>query len=248
MVTFPLARLNSCSWRYASLRDMVAIFKAVTASVLIFTLVLFLWERAASLPRTVLIIEWFVLAVMLGGPRLAYRIYRESRLGRSPTAVDGARGRRVILFGYCDEADTFIRTVRRDAKSGYALVGIFETNPRHVGRQLHGVPVLGLLESLPQFVEEARERGMAPERIIVAPSHIDREQLGEIVAVASKAGLGVDRLPNIQRLASMDEEGLKPQAVRLEERYVAGYRAVPDDDLDAWAQASARELIAEEPW
>lgn len=35
---------------------------------------------------------------------------------------------------------------------------------------------------------------------------------------------------------------------RLEERYIRGYEEIPDDDLEAWAAMSGREMIAEEPW
>ena len=35
----------------------------------------------------------------------------------------------------------------------------------------------------------------------------------------------------------------------LDEAIVAGYRAVPDDsELDAWAEASLRAMVVEEPW
>lgn len=35
----------------------------------------------------------------------------------------------------------------------------------------------------------------------------------------------------------------------ISRRIVEGYTAVPDDrELDRWAEASARDMIAEEPW
>jgi FlaA1/EpsC-like NDP-sugar epimerase len=216
MVTFPAVRLNSGSWRYASVRDMLAIVQAATISLLVFTLVLFLWERVASLPRTVLVIEWFVLVAMLGGPRLAYRAYRDARSGRL-SASGNVLERRVLLFGYCDEAEMFIRAVRRDPKSAYSVLAIFETNGKHIGRRMHGVPVLDL-ESLPKFAEEVGSRGTAPECIIIAPPRPDRALLSEIVALASRAGIRVDRLPNIKEVSGPAAKiGLKTQAVRLED-------------------------------
>lgn len=217
VVVFPAARLNSGSWRYASVRDMLAIAQAATVSLLVFTVVLFLWERVASLPRTVLVIEWFVLVAMLGGPRLAYRAYRDARSGRL-SATGRQPGKHVLLYGYCDETEMFIRAVRRDPKSRYGVIGIVETNPKHFGRQLHGVPVRELTEGLPHFVEEARQRDLDPECIIIGSPHVDRTLLAEIVGLASRAGIRVDRLPDIQNVTGTASQGsLKTQAVRLED-------------------------------
>jgi FlaA1/EpsC-like NDP-sugar epimerase len=217
MAVFPAARLNSGSWRYASVRDMLAIAQAATISVLVFTTVLFLWERVASLPRTVMVIDWFVLVALLGGPRLAYRAYRDARSGRLSASASRPE-KQVLLYGYCDEAEMFIRAVRRDPKSRYGVIGIFETNPKHVGRQLHGVPVVGLIDAIPGFVEDARRRDHEPECIIVASPHVERGLLAEIVALASRAGIRVDRLPDIQNVAGTPGQvSLKTQAVRLED-------------------------------
>ena len=67
-------------WRYASLNDLWAITKAVTAAVLIFAFVMFIWTRLEPLPRSVLLINWFVLMALLGGPRFFYRLLKDRRI------------------------------------------------------------------------------------------------------------------------------------------------------------------------
>ncbi len=64
-------------WRYASLNDLVAIVRAVTLSLLIFLLITFLITRLDELPRSFLIINWLVLAFLLGAPRLLYRVFKD---------------------------------------------------------------------------------------------------------------------------------------------------------------------------
>ena len=59
-------------WRYASLNDLWAITKAVTTATLIFAFVMFIWVRLEPLPRSVLLINWFVLMALLGGPRFFF--------------------------------------------------------------------------------------------------------------------------------------------------------------------------------
>ena len=64
-------------WRYASLNDLWAITKAVTTATLIFSFVMFIWIRLEPLPRSVLLINWFVLMALLGGPRFFYRLLKD---------------------------------------------------------------------------------------------------------------------------------------------------------------------------
>mgnify|MGYP001308804932 CR=1 FL=1 len=69
-------------WRYASLNDLWAITKAVTTATLIFSFVMFIWIRLEPLPRPVLLINWFVLMALLGGPRFFYRLLKDRPLAR----------------------------------------------------------------------------------------------------------------------------------------------------------------------
>ena len=53
-------------WRYASMNDLIQITKAVTLAVLVFALILFVVSRAEFLPRSLPVINWFVLMALLG--------------------------------------------------------------------------------------------------------------------------------------------------------------------------------------
>src|SRR5262249_29869540 len=67
-------------WRYASLPDLVNIARAATLTVVIFLPVMFLFTRLATLPRSLLLIDWLVLIALLGGPRIAYRVFKDRGL------------------------------------------------------------------------------------------------------------------------------------------------------------------------
>ena len=64
-------------WRYASIADLWAITKAVTLVFLLFSFVMFLWMRLETFPRSILVINWFVLMMLLGGPRFFYRLTKD---------------------------------------------------------------------------------------------------------------------------------------------------------------------------
>lgn len=241
-VVFPLSRLNSGSWRYASLRDLLAIGRAVTAAVLVLTVLLFLLDRGASLPRSVLVIEWFVLTIMLAAPRLLYRLYRDSRAGRMSLTGSPISATPVLLYGFADETETFIRAVNRDRNARFRAVGIVEPNAKHRGRQLHGVPVIGALEALPPYMDEARKRGTEPSQLIVARPGLDRRTLAEIVEAAARAGIKVTRLPNLQHtMSALPAEAVKPQEVRLED--LLGRQPVVLDEAGVSKFISGRRVL-----
>ena len=79
-VTFIALRMYRGVWRYASMNDLLAIAKAATLTILIFVPVLFLWTRLEQMPRSLPVINWFVLVALLGGPRLAYRLFKDRGL------------------------------------------------------------------------------------------------------------------------------------------------------------------------
>ena len=83
-------RLYSGVWRYASTNDLVAIIKSVTLAILIFLPVQFLLTRLVWMPRSTLVINWFVLMALLGGPRFIYRQFDDLLRSGRKSGLTGA--------------------------------------------------------------------------------------------------------------------------------------------------------------
>src|SRR5256885_6122358 len=120
---FLLTGLYRGIWRYASLPDLFNIARAVTLTVAIFLAVMFVVTRLEALPRSTLLIDWFVLIALLGGPRLAYRLFKDRGLDHILERVKH-QSVPVLLISAQDGADTFIREMRRDPRAGYRVVGV----------------------------------------------------------------------------------------------------------------------------
>ena len=82
-------------WRYASLPDLFNIARAATLTELIFLPVMFVFTRLETLPRSTLLIDWLVLIALLGGPRLAYRLFKDRGLDH---LVERGRGQSVPVL------------------------------------------------------------------------------------------------------------------------------------------------------
>ena len=215
-VCFYAFGLNRGSWRYASIDDLIAIIKAVVLATLITSAIAFLVSRLDMLPRTVPFLTAVFLIVMMGGARFVYRVIKDRYIFR--TFGDAGAGEPVLLVGYTDEAESFVRAMGRQRRSLYQIVGIIDNTDRHVGRRLHNVRVLGNLDDLAEVVEALRKRNILVSRLVVCPSRSSVETMEQIVETAADLGLQVFMLPNSAQLVANDGNAPEvPQAIRLED-------------------------------
>lgn len=200
-------------WRYASLNDLVAIAKAVTLIILIFLPVLFFVTRLQDLPRSLVIINWFVLMTLLAAPRVAYRLLKDGRFDLTYRVESDPRVP-VLLVGAGDGAEMFIEAMDRRRRSEYRVVGIVDDVGRRIGRHIRGVPVIGGLDELPTLMERLQDRGDAPQRLIVTKPDLTGEKLQHLVDQAGQLGIVVARLPRLTefRAAEGDVE-IRPVAI-----------------------------------
>jgi FlaA1/EpsC-like NDP-sugar epimerase len=215
---FPLFSLNSGAWRYASLLDVLSIVKAVTAINVVFLAGHFILFRGLYLPRSSLVMTWFIMIVGLGGPRLAYRLWKERGLSARFFDTSGIRVpvENVVIYGFTDNADLFIRDARR-SHHGVHLLGLVDDKPKNQGRQLHGVKVLGSLADLPEIARRA-ELGATPiNQLIVAKGQVPPAELSAVVEVAAPLKIAVKRLPDISRAGDLGETPIEVLPVSLED-------------------------------
>lgn len=197
-LVFFMSGLYRGIWRYASTADLVAITKAVTLAILLFLPVLFLLTRLEQVPRSLPIINWFVLMALLGGPRFLYRILKDRRLD-NVLAPAGTPRIPVLLVGAGDAAELFLRDIRRDRGSPYVPIGILDEKDTRVGRQIHGVSVLGTLDDIEMLLTGGK-LAEKPQKLILTKSDPSPELIRQVTGHAERLGLSVSRLPRLSEL------------------------------------------------
>ena len=202
-------RLYRGLWRYVSTQDLLALVRAVTLTILLFLPVLFLLTRASDLPRSLLVINWFVLLALLGGPRFLYRMTRDRR-----APPPDLRAIPVLLAGDGDGAELFLRASQR-GEAQYRAVGILARKAARVGRDIHGVPVLGRLDQLEEVVAQLKRKQQAPERLIVTDDNLSGAVMRSLLDQADALGISLARLPRLTDLKHglTDQLQVKPIAV-----------------------------------
>lgn len=203
-------------WRYASLNDLFAIARAVTLIILVFLPVMFLTTRLQDMPRSVMVINWFVLIILLAAPRILYRMLKD---GRFELSYDRSQDQRikVLLIGAGDAAEMFIQAMARRTRSDYQPVGILDAAERRVGRHIRGIPVLGGIDDLTAVVERLRARGTPPQRLIIAKPEIGPDKLRPLVDEAGQLGLTVARLPRLTEFRSAAGQEVEVRPVAIED-------------------------------
>jgi len=204
-------------WRYASLNDLLAITRAVTLVILLFLLVMFLWARLDNLPRSYLAINWFVLMALLGGPRFIYRLMKDRRIELRLESVN-ATSVPVLLVGAGDAAEEFIRSLSRTQNAYYHIVGIVSETAGRVGRNIHGVPVMGITDNLVSIIHELEKSGKKPQRLILTREDMDGSRVRGLLDAATEAGLTLARLPRLTEFKSGIGDTAEVRPVAIEDQ------------------------------
>ncbi|GAB2517321.1 polysaccharide biosynthesis protein [Lysobacter humi (ex Lee et al. 2017)] len=173
-------------WRFASVPDLWNILKAAIGGVLGIMLGLFLYNRMETVPRAVLVLYPIVLAAMLGAPRLVYRAWKDAQ-------SDDRRksSTRVLILGAGQAGEALVRDLRRFGT--YQPVGFLDDAARLRGSKMHGIPVLGRVESLPEIARET-----AAQLVVIAMPSADATSLQRVVGICEQSGLPFRMVPRLQ--------------------------------------------------
>jgi len=206
-------RLYRGIWRYASMNDLVALARAVTILMVLFSIEAFYVFNLEGLPRSVPFINWFVLLAMLGGPRFAYRLFKDQQF-RSRILAQSDAKIPVLLVGASDEAELFIRALQRSDQVAYKPVGIVSETRARVGKLIHDVAVLGTLDDIESVV--AKLKGSArPHRLVLTKDAFKGAEVRDLLQTADRLGLTLARMPKVHDLkaGAVDDVRVRPIAI-----------------------------------
>ncbi len=145
-------------WRYTSFNDLMKIMKAVTVGSVIMVVSFTLLFRFEAFPRSVFVIDWFILTVFLAGSRIVVRWFHEL------PPRDEISGRRVIIGGTGTFAELLLAEIKR--KGGFAPVGYLDDRVEMWGRMVQGLEVLGPFRDAAEIAEKNRV-----DEIIIPEAH-----------------------------------------------------------------------------
>ncbi len=220
LIVFERMGLYRRAWRFASVKDMLAIVLAVAmGSTLSGALILILWAWPWSstfvhgFPRSVIVIDAMLTLFLIGGQRFFTRWRREMALegGRN-----GHRGdqlaRSVLLIGAGEAGAVAVREMQRNPQLGYRPAGFLDDDPDTRGQSIYGVPVVGPISQLPQAASS-----LAVSEVLIAVPAAPGELVRRVFQLAREAGLAVRTLPTYDEVLSSHVSVRRAREVRLED-------------------------------
>lgn len=153
-------------WAYASIRELKLIAIAVTTASIIVSIIVSLISTmmvAKDFSRLVLVIDWLLSLLAVGGLRFSYRLVAESQLTTKQTE---SRQRRVLIVGAGDAGALVVREMQRNPQANLTPIGFVDDDPAKQKQEIHGTPVIGKLDELGRLIDLKQ----VDEVIIAIPS------------------------------------------------------------------------------
>jgi FlaA1/EpsC-like NDP-sugar epimerase len=177
-------------WRFASLPDLVRITQAVTAATVLVLVVLFVVNRSENLPRSVPPLFLAFQLGLLSGPRLLYRWLKDHRLSLRS-------GPRVLVVGAGRAGEMLVRDMLRDPDRTYNPVAFVDNTPRRQGGSIHGIPIRGPTDRIPELVES-----LGVDLIMLALPTASDAEMQALVELCEHSGKPLRTVPQLSNLVA----------------------------------------------
>ncbi|MDB4417776.1 polysaccharide biosynthesis protein [Akkermansiaceae bacterium] len=157
LITLTIFKVHRGLYRYVSIHDFVNLSKAITLGTLVFIgLWMLLLNDIYFMPRSIFVLEALLSLSLLSGLRISVRLWRSNRQQREKQGGEGVAGRALII-GAGNMGETIFRMVdRRFLGKDLDVVGFVDDSEGMQNSSIHGVPVLGPLDAVPQLVKELK--------------------------------------------------------------------------------------------
>lgn len=178
-------------WRFASVADLWSIMRGALLGVLAIALGLFLFNRLEGIPRSMLLLYPVFLVMQLGASRQMYRLWKDHRFN----LFDRAERKRVLLLGAGRAGEGLARDMLHGAE--YLPTGFLDDNPELKGAKIHGIPLLGALNDLPDVVRRRRV-----DVIVIAMPSATNAEMQRAVSLCEQTAVPFRTLPRLRDLVS----------------------------------------------
>lgn len=173
------------TWRYSSITDLFSIIKAAALSTITLLALIYLSRSFYGYPRSIFFMNAALLILSSGGIRFSRRILWEGLGGR----IKGAR--RVLIVGAGDTGESILRETKKNGF--YRPVAIIDDDEKKLGKEIHGIRILGNRTMIPRIVKEKEI-----EEIIIAIPRAKAEEMRDIVRYCRESKVPFKTMPPIR--------------------------------------------------
>jgi FlaA1/EpsC-like NDP-sugar epimerase len=182
-------RLYHRAWEYASVGEVMAIFRAITFSVLVTGAIQFI--VTGTVYKRLLIVTWMLHMILIGGSRFSWRMYRDLYMKSQQTK------KRALIIGAGSAGSMLVRQLIKSRDTDLMPVGFIDDDAKKQKLEIYGVTILGGTKDIPQIVEK-----YGIENIIIAIPSMRKGQLQDVYQECSKTTAKTQIMPMIEDIVS----------------------------------------------
>ncbi len=180
-------------WRYFRLPDLWPLVRALAVASAVMVIVFALAQPYDdSLPRSVVIFDFLLSVIFLGGARLARRTLAERA---SREARSARRAREVLVIGAGSGGQMVVRELKLNPNLGARAVGFLDDDPRKRGMRTEGLKVLGTTDEIGTILDR-----LGPDEVVIAIPSAPGVLRGKVVAACRERDIPVRTLPTVFEL------------------------------------------------
>ena len=217
------------AWEYASINELMAIVKGVTASILLTSVLAFIINGQVFI--RLIFITWMMHLILIGGSRISWRVVRRYILDEDieliPTLIVGAgRGGNLLIH-------QMLSTLTMGMKPIVAV----DDDPNKKNIELtDGIKVRGTTSDIHNLVTKYDIK-----RIVIAIPSLDKQKLNDIHKAATETGSEVLIMPNIDDIMAGRLEVSQLKKVEVED--LLGRDPIQLDDKGILEQVENKTIL-----
>jgi len=186
-------------WRYASTRELVLIFSAVTTASMVLSAVM-IGLRAVNtfygFPRSVLVIDWLFSMGLIGGVRFIFRIFAETTTSsKNESLISSFRRKWVLVIGAGDAGAMVVKEMLKNPQLNMRPIGFLDDDPSKQESKIHGVSVLAPLDEIDYVLTKYHV-----DEVIVAIPSASGKVVRKVTEVCRQRNIAFRTMPGIYEL------------------------------------------------
>ncbi|PGL70318.1 nucleoside-diphosphate sugar epimerase/dehydratase [Bacillus sp. AFS055030] len=180
-----LFKLYKKAWEYASIGELLIIFKVVNYSIVSSMIIHLIFMQKVSF--RLYSVTWLLHILLIGGSRFTWRLYRDSIAKRTDNK------KRTLIVGAGSAGTMVARQLLKNNDTDLLPVAFIDDNKKKHHLDILGIPVLGGVDQIVSLVSK-----LSIENIIISIPSLSKKELNIIFQECSKTKASTKILPMIE--------------------------------------------------
>ncbi|MBM7604659.1 FlaA1/EpsC-like NDP-sugar epimerase [Metabacillus crassostreae] len=180
-------KLYKKAWEYASVGELISIFKVITLTIIVTAIVQQVVLR--QIDFRILAITWMIHLLFIGGSRFVWRVYRDTYLRNT------INQKRTLIIGAGSAGTMVARQLLQNHDAELQPVAFIDDNTKKQKLDILGIPVAGGVDQIEKITKEFNIAN-----IVIAIPSLNKKQLNHIFKECAKTNAKTQMIPMLEDL------------------------------------------------